>query len=242
MTETTQEPLQPQIVLGVGAHPDDLDFLAGGSLTKFASAGAKVYYLILTDGSNGTADQTMDAGELVAARKSEQKAAEQAVGAAGSEFLNYKDGELEVTIALKKDIVRVIRKLKPDVVITFDPSMLYYAPRNFINHPDHRAAGQATLDAIFPLARDHLSFPDLHAQGYQPHKVKTVLLSNFEKQNFFIDITDTINAKIAAVAAHSSQMPDMAAIAETIRSTAAQAGAAIDVAYAEGFVRINTMA
>lgn len=228
--------------MGVGAHPDDLDFLAGGSLAKFAASGADVHYLILTDGSNGTAKQDLAATQLVAMRRAEQDAAAAATGAVSSEFLNYKDGELEVTLALKKDIVRIIRILKPDTVITFDPSLLYYAPRDFINHPDHRAAGQATLDAIFPLARDHLSFPDLQAEGYEPHKVKTVLLSNFEKQDFFIDITDTIDAKIAALTAHASQMPNMATVEQTVRNTAAQTGAILGTPYAEGFVRITTMA
>ena len=234
--------LHPTTVLGIGAHPDDLDFMAGGTLAKFAAEGAAVHYLILTDGSNGTADYELSASELVAVRQAEQDAAARATGAVSSEFFDYKDGELEVTLTLKKDIVRVIRKLKPDVVITFDPSLLYYAPRDFINHPDHRAAGQATLDAVFPLARDYLSFPDLHAAGYEPHKVKTVLLSNFEKQDYFIDISDTIDAKIAALAAHSSQTPDMKAIAAMIHEQAAADGKNIGAAYAEGFVRIDTMA
>ncbi len=233
--------LQPKVVLGVGAHPDDLDFIAGGTLAKFAATGAEVHYLILTDGSNGTADEKLNAEQLVAMRHHEQEAAAAATGAKSSQFLDYKDGELEVTLALKKDIVRVIRQLKPEVVITFDPSLLYFAPRNFINHPDHRAAGQATLDAVFPLARDYLSFPDLHADGYEPHKVKTVLLSNFEKQDYFIDISENIDAKISALAAHSSQMPDMAAVEKMVREMAAASGKTSGATFAEGFIRIDTM-
>jgi LmbE family N-acetylglucosaminyl deacetylase len=242
MKPTVHEPLHPQVVLGVGAHPDDLDFMAGGSLASFAAEGAQVYYLILTDGSRGSADLSADSQALVATRKAEQDAAVKATGAAGSEFLDYTDGQLEITMELKKDIIRVIRKLKPDVVITFDPSMIYYAERGFINHPDHRAAGQATLDAVFPLARDHLSFPELLAEGYEPHKVKTVLLSNFEKQDFFIDISHTIDAKVAALAAHASQMPNMAATEALIREMAANTGSKTGTSYAGGFVRIDTMA
>jgi LmbE family N-acetylglucosaminyl deacetylase len=241
MNPTSHEPLQPSIILAIGAHPDDIDFLAAGSLAKFAAEGAAVHYLILTDGSRGSADRSADSTELVKMRKAEQDAAGAAVGAAGSEFLDYCDGQLEITMELKKDIVRVIRRLKPDVVITFDPTMVYYAPRSFINHPDHRAAGQATLDAVFPLARDHLSFPELTDEGLEPHKVKTILLSNFEKQDFYIDISSTIGAKIAALAAHASQMPDMAAIEASIREMASLAGAKTGSEYAEAFVRIDTM-
>jgi LmbE family N-acetylglucosaminyl deacetylase len=242
MKPTAREPLHPQVVLGVGAHPDDLDFIAGGALASFAAEGAQVYYLILTDGSRGSADLHADGQALVATRKAEQDAAVTATGAAGSEFLDYTDGQLEVTMELKKDIIRVIRKLKPDVVITFDPSMLYSATQGYINHPDHRAAGQATLDAVFPLARDHLSFPELLAEGYEPHKVKTVLLNNFEKQDFFIDISQTMDAKVAALAAHASQMPNMPAVETMVREMASDAGGKIGSRYAEGFVRIDTMA
>ncbi|MEO7364432.1 MAG: PIG-L family deacetylase [Candidatus Saccharimonadales bacterium] len=159
MNPTPHGPLKPRIVLGVGAHPDDIDFMAAGSLAAFAAAGASVHYLILTDGSSGTADRSADSAALVTMRKAEQDAAAAAVGATSSRFLDYRDGQLEVTMELKRDIVRVIRELRPDTVITFDPTLAYFSPMGFINHPDHRAAGQATLDAVFPLARDHLSFP-----------------------------------------------------------------------------------
>ncbi len=241
MKPTAHDPLHPKIVLGVGAHPDDLDFMAAGTLAKFAGEGAQVYYLILTDGSRGSADLSADCAELVKMRKAEQDAAVKAIGAAGAEFFDYVDGQLEVTMELKCDIVRVIRQLRPEVVITFDPTMAYYAPLGVINHPDHRAAGQATLDAVFPLARDHLSFPELLDEGQQPHKVSTVLLSNFDKQDFFIDISDTIDAKITALAAHASQVPPLNILEPRIRDMASLAGASCGSAYAEGFVRIDTM-
>lgn len=242
MKPTTYEPLKPAIVLGVGAHPDDLDFMAGGTLAAFAAQGAQVHYLILTDGSSGSSDPSADSVELMRVRKAEQDAAAAATGAASSLFLDYTDGKLEITMELKKDIIRAIRKLKPDVLITFDPSMLYDAPRGFINHPDHRAAAQAALDAVFPLARDHMSFPELVEEGFQPHKVKTVLLSNFSKQDFFVDITDTLDAKVAALAAHASQMPDMNTIREMVTARAAESGEQAGCTYAEAFIRIDTMA
>jgi LmbE family N-acetylglucosaminyl deacetylase len=143
---------------------------------------------------------------------------------------------------VKRDITRIIRKIKPDVVVTMDPSMLYDAERGFINHPDHRAAGQAALDAVYPLARDHMSFPELYQnERLQPHNVATVLLTNFDKQNFFMDITGCMDTKIAALAAHASQVPDLAATEEWIKQMAEKSGqlSGESYKYAEGFIRVD---
>lgn len=242
MKPTSFEPLHPKVVLGVAAHPDDLDFGAAGTLAAFAAQGAKVYYLILTDGSKGTSDMSLTSPQLVKIRQAEQKAAVAAIGGAGVTFLDYPDGGLEITQALKKDIVREIRKLKPEVVVTMDPSVLYSAERGFINHPDHRAAGQAALDAVFPLARDHLSFPDLFAAGLEPHKVKTVLLTNFETGNFYVDTSETLDKKLAALAAHESQISDIKSVEGWMRTMAEEVGKQADCKYAERFVRLDTMA
>jgi LmbE family N-acetylglucosaminyl deacetylase len=231
--------LKPKLVLGIAAHPDDLDFSASGTLASFAKAGAAVHYLILTDGSKGSADIQASPEELAKQRESEQQQAVKAIGGSGAQFLSYPDGALLLTLELKKEIVKVIRTLRPDVVVTMDPSVLYSAKRGFINHPDHRAAGQAALDAVFPLARDHLSFPELYAEGYKPHKVKTVLLTNFEQQNFMVDISDTIDQKIAALAAHASQVTDIDSTGSFIREMAAKLGEKAGSKYAEGFVRID---
>lgn len=202
-------PLQPKIVLGIAAHPDDLDVGAGGTLAKFAADGAAVHYLILTDGGKGSDDLSMTTEQLVATRHNEQQAALKIIGGKSITFLDYADGELEITMQLKKDIVKAIRDIKPDVVITMDPTVIYSADRSIINHPDHRAAGQATLDAVFPLARDRLTFPELLEQGYEPHKTPTVLLVNFNERNFAVDITDTFDAKVAALKAHVSQFGNL---------------------------------
>lgn len=231
--------LKPKVVLGVAAHPDDLDFGASGALAAFAAAGASVYYLLLTDGSKGTADRTVASADLVKTRQDEQRAAVQAIGGKDVEFLDYPDGELEVTMALKRDIIKAIRKLKPDVVVTMDPSVLYSADRGMINHPDHRAAGQATLDAVYPLARDHLSFPDLYDSGHEPHKVSTILLINFNEQNYTVDISATIDLKMKALEAHSSQMADLAKTQAMMRDIASQIGAASGFNYGEGYMRID---
>lgn len=226
-------------VLGVAAHPDDLDFGAAGSMAVWAAAGAKCYYLILTNGNKGTADKDLAPEKLIADRRREQRAAAKLLGVTDVFFADYEDGALEVTLALKRDIVRVIRQVRPDVVVTTDPSMIYSVDSGFINHPDHRAAGQAALDAVYPLARDHLVFPELLAEGLEPHKVKTVLLNNFDKQNFYVDISETIDKKMAALAAHVSQMSELVATQKRMRELAERMGAQANCAYAEAFLRID---
>src|SRR6185369_4911730 len=140
---------------------------------------------------------------------------------------------------VKRDIARVIRRVKPDVVITMDPSVLYVAERGIVNHPDHRAAGQAALDAAYPLARDHLSFPELLEEGLQPHKTPTLLLVNFEKPNYYVDIADTLQTKLDALCTHASQISDPEGASALVRSWAEAAGNTAGVRYAEGFVRID---
>lgn len=231
--------MKPKVVLAIGAHPDDIDYAAGGTLAHFARQGADVHYLQLTDAGSGSSDPKMSTKQVAKIRQQEQKAACAAVGGVSVEFLKYKDGCLENTMALKTDIVRTIRRLKPDVVITLDPTMVYDAKLGIINHPDHRAAGQATLDAVYPLARDHLSLPKLLKAGFEPHKVSTVLLINFSEQNFFVDITDKLDEKLAAIHAHASQFPDKQATAKTLTEQAKAIGKKAGHAYAEGFIRID---
>jgi LmbE family N-acetylglucosaminyl deacetylase len=238
MQASTYEPLQPKVVLGIAAHPDDLDFGAAATMARFAAEGADVHYVILTDGSKGSEDKQITQAELTSIREAEQRAAVAAIGGKSVQFLGYPDGELEVTMQLKRDIVKVIRTLKPDVVITMDPSMLYSAARGFINHPDHRAAGQATIDAVFPLARDHMTFPDLYEAGYEPHKTKTLLLINFEHGNFHIDATGYLDVKLAALAAHASQV-DIEAVRGFVTQMAETAAEQTDYELAEPFVRID---
>lgn len=225
--------------MGVAAHPDDLDFGASGTMARYAAEGATAYYLILTDGSKGSDDPNISSPELIKIRQAEQRAAAKTLGVKDVFFLSYEDGALEVSLDLKQDIVRIIRRVKPDVVVTMDPAMLYSVERGFINHPDHRAAGQAALDAVYPLARDRLTFPELMAEGLEPHKTSSVLLVNFDQQNFFVDITDTIEQKMQALAAHASQMPDLAETQAFMRALAARAGTQAGTKYAEGFLRLD---
>jgi len=236
--QNTFSPLQPKIVLGIAAHPDDLDVGAGGTLAHFASLGAEIHYLILTDGGKGSDDPTMTSAQLVELRHNEQKAALEIVGGKTITFLDYPDGELEVTMELKKQIVKSIRSIKPDVVITMDPTVVYSAANGIINHPDHRAAGQATLDAVFPLARDLLTFPGLYAEGYEPHKTATILLVNFNESNFAVDITHTFDTKFRALQAHASQFGDLEE-SSWMRDMALAEGKKAGYELAESFVRID---
>jgi LmbE family N-acetylglucosaminyl deacetylase len=239
MAQTFNE-LQPKVVLGVAAHPDDLDFGASGTMAKFAHSGADVYYLILTDGSCGSEDRTIRPEELRDMRRQEQRNAGKIVGLADVFFCDYPDGALENSREVKCDVVKIIRQVKPDVVVAMDPSMLYSAERGFINHPDHRAAGQAALDAVFPLARDHLSFPKLLADGYEPHKTKTMLLTNFDAHNYAVDITDFLDTKFQAIAAHVSQVPkDFKPMRALFTDWAEQAGRPYGYKYAEAFMRLD---
>jgi LmbE family N-acetylglucosaminyl deacetylase len=231
--------MKPRVVLAIGAHPDDIDFSAGGTLALFASQGAQIHYLQLTDGGSGSSDPTAKCSTVIKARRQEQLDACKIIGGHSVEFLDYRDGCLENSMKVKTDIVKTIRYLKPDVVIGLDPTMVYTADLGLINHPDHRAAGQATLDAIYPLARDRLSLPKLIKAGLEPHKVTTVLLVNFTQQNFYVDITDVFARKLEALLAHKSQFPDHKAITNTVTDFAKKGGKQANCKYAEGFMRIK---
>lgn len=239
MKNTEFSDLKPRVVLGVGAHPDDLTVIAGGAFAKWAKDGAEVYFLVLTDGSKGSKDRSMTTEKLIKTRQEEEKTAAKTLGAKDVFFLDYEDCALVCDQNLKKDIVKVIREVKPDVIVSFDPTVSYVADKGIVNHSDHRAAGQATLDAVFPLARDHLSFPDLLKEGYEPHNVSTVLLVNFGQQNFFVDISGTIDKKMQALAAYPSQFEDMENLRSNLRSYATDMGKLSGCDFAESFVRIN---
>lgn len=233
-------PLQPKVILGVVAHPDDLEFGMAGTVAKYIAEGATGYYFILTNANKGTADRGITPEQLRDKRREEQRAAGKILGLTDVFFGDYDDGCLEASLEVKRDICRVIRRVKPDVVLTMDPTFTYDAERGFINHPDHRAAGQAALDAVYPLARDHLSFPELlRDEGLEPHKVHTMLMVHFGRENFYVDITLHMETKLAALGAHTSQLPDRDAAFEMVRQWATRLGPKVGAAYAEGFVRID---
>ena len=226
------------------AHPDDGEYMAAGTLAKWAKAGTEVTYVLCTSGDKGTSDPEIKPEELAATREVEQRNAANVVGAKNVEFLRYMDGSLENTLELRKDIVRQIRKHKPDVIFCQDPTRRY--GEWFINHPDHRAAGDAALDAIFPSARDYHVYPDLIEEGLMPHNTLEVYMGAFgfgDAANAWVDITDTLDIKIAALMEHKTQVGDdperLQAIKDRMRETATQVGSTHAMGAVEGFKYIK---
>jgi len=228
-------------VLVVGAHPDDNDFGAGATVAKAARQNAEVLYLIATTGQRGSSDETMTPERLSDTRKKEQKNAASVLGVREVHFLDYVDGELIPDLRLKEQVVKYIRRYRPDIVFTMDPSFFYFKNLGFVNHSDHRAIGEATLDACYPLARDLLSFPEHVKIGLNPHKVKELLLHSFvpENANFYVGVTDTFDIKIKALSLHKSQVSDIQKIEERMRDRAEAAGRLGGCRYAEAFVRLH---
>lgn len=234
------EALKPRVVLGVAAHPDDFEFGIAGTIAKWVKEGCDAYYLILTNGNKGSSDRDLSPKEIQKVRQDEQRAAGQVLGVKDVFFYDYEDGILMVSPELKRDIVRIIRKVKPDVVITMDPTAVYSLRRGMVNHSDHRAAGQATIDAVYPLARDHLSFPELlNDESLEPHQVATLLLTNLENQNYYVDISNEFDTKLKALSMHKSQIPDLSLAETRISASGSEFGAKVGAKYAEGYIRID---
>ncbi len=230
-----------QVVLAVGAHPDDIDIGSSGSIAKWIKEGAEAYYLVLTDGSKGFEDPKIPDKELIKIRRAEQQKAADILGVKKVFFLDFVDGELENTPILRKEIVKIIRQVKPTTVMCFDPTVVYDTERNFINHPDHRVAGQATLDSVFPFARNSRTFPELLKEGLKPHVVEELLLTSFFKINFYVDISQTIDLKMEAIACHTSQFKDMEKFRERIKEGNFKIGQKANpkAKYAESFTKIT---
>lgn len=204
------DPRGPERVLVVVAHPDDAEFAAGGTLARWVAEGRTVDLVVVTDGSRGSADPRMTPSRLAALRLDEQRAAAAVLGLAAVDCLGWPDGEVLPDLRLRHAITREIRLRRPDLVLTHDPATLYWD--HHINHPDHRAVGQATLDAVFPTARDRLNAPQLLADGLAPHVVRTVYLSGALQPDTWEDISATFPRKLEALRRHQSQIPDMEAL------------------------------
>ncbi len=203
-------------VLGVFAHPDDPEFFAGGTFAKWAADGADITFVIATSGDKGSADPAMTGERLAQIREQEEREAAAALGVKDVIFLRYKDGELFPTLELRRDITRLIRLKKPDVVVTLDPTR-WFGTRG-INHPDHRAIGAATLEAVFPTARDRLNFIEHERdEGLETHKVGTVYIAGAVQPTMTIDVTDAVERQIESLRAHKTQISDMDRMAENIR-------------------------
>lgn len=192
-------------VLVVSAHPDDPDFGAGGSIARLAGNGSDVVYVIVTDGSQGGEDPTQKDAELIAIRQREQRAAAKVLGVKKVEFLGYKDGHLSPDLKLRRDIVRMIRKHRPELVITHIPGRVLDAPMGG-SHPDHLAVGEATLAAVYPDSRNPRAFRSLLKEGLKPHEVKEVWIPFWTSGDYLVDITPTLDMKIQALRKHKSQV------------------------------------
>jgi LmbE family N-acetylglucosaminyl deacetylase len=205
--DTSDEPTGPKKIAVVMAHPDDAEFVCAGTIARWADEGHEVVYVLLTSGDKGSDDPQMTPERLAATRESEQREAARILGAKDVIFMRCPDGELEPTLDLRREIVRVIRRLKPDVVVCQDPTVRW-VDTQYINHPDHRAAGEATLAAVFPAARDRMNFPELLAEGLEPHKVREIYLAGAQTPDVAIDVSAYMERKLESLRAHVSQIGD----------------------------------
>lgn len=199
---------QPRRALVVAAHPDDAEFGCAGTAALWTRSGWEFYYLICTDGSKGSEDPAMAGERLVAARRQEQRAAAAILGVKDVFYLGHEDGTLTYGPALMRDVVRYIRQLRPRAVFTHYPEQIL-RENGFINHPDHRCVGTVTVDAVYPLARNRPSFPELLDEGLGPHKVQELYLWEPNDPNFSVDVTTVEELKFRALMAHHSQFQDM---------------------------------
>ncbi|MBW4439121.1 MAG: PIG-L family deacetylase [Pleurocapsa minor GSE-CHR-MK-17-07R] len=225
----------PFKILVIVAHPDDIEFGAGGSVAVWTDAGAEVVYCIVTDGSAGSNDPTMKREDLILQRQNEQRAAAAHVGVTDVRFLGYQDGVLQPTIELRKHLTRLIREIRPDRVVIMDPTSVLLQRDEFayINHPDHRAVGEASLYAVFPSAETRPIFPELLDEGLEPHHVWELYLTISAQDQIAVDISGVFERKIRALLEHKSQLgPE---IEEMIRQWDVRAGAEAGVPMAETF-------
>jgi LmbE family N-acetylglucosaminyl deacetylase len=208
MRARAKEPPRPARVMSIHAHPDDQEFTVGGTLAKWARAGSEIVTVCLTSGAAGSNESTpadMTPDKLVPIRQEEQRAACRALGIQDVVFLDYEDGRLEPTLALRRDVTRLIRRYRPEAVVCGDPTMRFYGNR-YLNHPDHRVAADVALDAVFPSAGTRFIFPELLDEGWAPHKVARVFVHGAERPDTFIDVAATLEAKLAALREHRSQL------------------------------------
>ena len=218
----------------ITAHPDDSEFGAGGTIAKLVQDGCEVTYVIATNGDKGSSDRSMTSERLASIRAEEQGNAARALGVAHVEFLGYPDGELEDTRELRRDVTREIRRWRPDLVITMNPLRTYNL---YFSHRDHRTAAGVALDCVYPLARDHMSFPELLPE-FEPHKVREIYLMQWQNPHLVIDISDVMDLKLKALACHVSQVGDFAGVEARVRERNAEIGREKGLAYAESFDRI----
>jgi len=190
-------------ILVIIAHPDDAEFGAAGSVARWIAEGKSIAYVLCTNGDKGTSDRTMTSVELARIRQQEQRDAARLLGVKDVVFLGMADQQLEETPAFREEIVRLIRRFRPQIVLSSDPY------RRYLWHRDHRIVGQVVMDALFPYARDHMAYPQMLDEGLEPHKVKEVLFFGAEEVNYHVDISETFSQKVAALKCHASQVKEL---------------------------------
>jgi LmbE family N-acetylglucosaminyl deacetylase len=235
MLNDWQTPQRIQVIL---AHPDDPEFFCGATLAGWASSGHSIVYWLLTCGDKGASDSGVDPGELCDDRRQEQRNAAYALGVQQVNFLDNPDGYLVPDLALRKEVTRIIRLERPDILVTCDPKTLYVGD-NRINHPDHRAAGQVVLDAVFPAAGNPLFFPELlKEEGLQPHTPKEVWISGTLDPNIRVDVTELWETKLKALYEHRSQIGELEAFKQRMRNRRTPDSTPENPRYEEIFRRI----
>jgi len=233
------EPPAPKRAMSIHAHPDDQEFTVGGTLAKWARAGCEIVTVCITSGGAGSNKYTppeMTREALVAIREEEQRDAGRILGVKETIYLGYEDGMLEPSIPLRRELTRLIRRHRPEAVLTGDPTVRYYGT-TYMNHPDHRAAADVALDAVFPSAGTRLIFPELLAEGLEPHEVRQVYIHGAERPDTYVDIAETLDVKVAALRAHKSQMGEWDP-SEMITQWAAEQGRRRKLKAAESYRRM----
>lgn len=225
----------PFRILVIAAHPDDIEIGAGGSVAVWTDAGAEVIYCLVTNGAAGSNDKDVNYDELVALRKREQRQAADVVGVKQVIHLDYPDGALEPTLALRRDLTRLIRQLQPNRVVIMDPTVIVVEDENFfyINHPDHRATGEASLYAVFPSAESRPIFPELLEEGLEPFHVDELYMTLSNNPNVAVDISAVTERKAQSLIAHRSQLDEQ--VVEMVLGWDKEAGKELGVDYAEVF-------
>jgi LmbE family N-acetylglucosaminyl deacetylase len=241
---TDQE--QQKVAMVIVAHADDAEFAAAGTVALWAQEGWDVYYVLCTDGGSGGPDEATDVSPaarqlIVETRKKEQRAAADILGVKDVIFLDYTDGQLEPTLQLRRDIVRLLRRYRPSRLVFQTPERRW-TPALSVGayHPDHIAAGQATMAAVYPASQNPWDFPELLEEGYQPHKVSELYIMAAPVANYGVDISTTLDRKILALRAHESQLAsNIDEIEKWMRAWAKEAGERYGYTYAEEFHRVE---
>lgn len=230
------EPPDRGPILIVAAHPDDMESWCGGTIARSIIAGARAELLLVTSGDKGSQDPDTRPEELARTREAEAERAAEHLGISTVHFLRHRDGEVEDTIELRRQLVEIVRMVRPAVIFTFDP--VHPLPP-YTSHRDHRLVGRVTLDVVYPLARDPLNFPEQLKDGLEPHKTHEVWLFASGVADSYVDISEGFERKVIARLAHTSQTPDPASLPENWQRRAAERGADAGLPMAEAFTILS---